>query len=521
MVIRLVDLGDVLNSINMKNTFRTCKMLRVGGIVLITFSILGLASDVSAQNEVDVLRYSRLNPVGSIRTTGMGGAFGSLGADIGSIGLNPAGIGMYRRGDASISMGLHSSGTKVSLTNTTDDQTDVSATIGSIGVVLTTPSVNPDWPFVSIGFTHSKQAIFDQRLLLENADLNGSLLGVFHGMAQGTDNADLNDGSAFPFTASLAWYTYLLDPDGASNTEYITPFNTDTTTTLTRRIERSGNIGETQYSIGGTYQNWLSLGATIATSKVTFSEESRHEEIPTEEGTELASWSYVENLDVQGSGLTAKLGAIAKVSDWLRIGVAWHSPTRLKLIDSYNTSIRSVWKDGDVYEERSPEGAYEYLIITPSRFIVSGSFVLGKSAIISTDYESVDYRNGKLKSVDGGMSTGYSFEAENSTVNDIYRRGHEARVGLEIRLNQDFRFRVGTGISTSPYSYASGVLSNPSQFKASLGGEYRNERWYAGFAWNRTWYSEDLYLLNPLIQGSPAHLDRTLGMLSIGGGFRI
>ncbi|PCJ81027.1 MAG: hypothetical protein COA49_06915 [Bacteroidetes bacterium] len=505
----------------MKKTFRSCRRLRAWGITLITLSFFSITTNVSGQNEIDVLRYSRLNRAGSIRTMGMGGAFGSLGADIGSIGINPAGIGMYRRGDASFSAGIHSSGTKSTLGGASNIETDISGSLGAIGVVITTPSVNPDWPFVTMGVTHVKQAIYDQRLLLENANLNGSLLGVFQGLAQGTHNADLNDGIAFPYTASLAWYTYLLDPDGESNVDYITPFNTDTAVTLNRRIERSGNIGDTQYSMGGTFRDWLSIGATISTSKVTFSEESRHEEIPTEEGTDLASWTYVENLDVQGSGISAKLGAIAKVTDWLRVGLAWHSPSRLKLTDSYSTSMRSVWKDGDLYEESSPDGAYEYLIITPSRFIVSGSFVLGKYAIISTDYESVDYSRGKLKSIDGWMSTGYSFETENQTVNDIYRRGHEARVGLEVRVAKDFRLRVGTGISTSPYSHQSGVLSDPSQFNASLGGEYRNERWYAGFAWNRTWYSEDLYLIDPLLQGSPLQVDRSLGMLSIGAGFRI
>ena len=40
-----------------------------------------------AQNEADVLRFSYTQPLGSVRTMGMGGAYGALGADLGSAGI--------------------------------------------------------------------------------------------------------------------------------------------------------------------------------------------------------------------------------------------------------------------------------------------------------------------------------------------------------------------------------------------------------------------------------------------------
>ena len=77
------------------------KVERACKTVFFTLSILFLQDTSLAQNEVDVLRYSITQPTGSIRTMAMGGAFGALGADIASMGINPAGIGMYRRGDVS------------------------------------------------------------------------------------------------------------------------------------------------------------------------------------------------------------------------------------------------------------------------------------------------------------------------------------------------------------------------------------------------------------------------------------
>ena len=494
---------------------RACKTVFFG------LSILFFQDTSLAQNEVDVLRYSIKQPTGSIRTMGMGGAFGALGADIASMGINPAGIGLYRRGDVSISTGIFASSTTATLGETGNQITDISATIGSFGIALTIPSVNPDWPFITLGIAHQKQAIFDQVLVLENAQLNSSLLGVFQTLADGTHNADLDNGSAFPYTASLAWYAWLLDPNGSSNTDYITPFNTSESITVNRWIERSGNMGETQYSMGSTYKEWLSLGATLGVTKLRFIEESRHEEIPLEEETELASWTFTENLNIEGTGFNLRLGAIAKVSDWMRLGLSLHSPTRLHLIDSYNTSISSIWKNGESYLESAPEGGFEYLIITPGRAIFSASILMGKLALLSADYETVNYKGGKLKSTDGWLSTSYEFEAENQAVIDSYDRGHEARLGLEVRVAKNWRVRMGSSFSTSPYSVQSGVISDPSKYKASFGGEFRSEQWYAGFSCTRTWYSEDLYLMDPAVQLSPIDIERTLGMISVGAGYRL
>ena len=59
-----------------------------------------------AQNEVDVLRYSQLTFGGTSRSVAMGGAFGALGADFSSLSINPAGIGLYRKSEVSLTPGF-------------------------------------------------------------------------------------------------------------------------------------------------------------------------------------------------------------------------------------------------------------------------------------------------------------------------------------------------------------------------------------------------------------------------------
>jgi hypothetical protein len=371
-----------------------------------------------------------------------------------------------------------------------------------------------------VAISHHKRAIFNQVLKLEDTEFQQSLLGVFQDLATGVHNEDLYD--VFPHNASLAWETYLLDPDGDDNYNYVTPFETNTPVMVDRTIERSGNMGETQYSFGGTFRDRISVGATVGTSKVYFSEDSRHTETPLDPGTDLAEWTYYESLVVEGTGIIGRVGLIANISKWMRIGVAWHSPTRLRLTDSYSMSVNSTWKDGEVHTADSPEGGYEYLIVTPSKTIVSGSFLIGKIALLSADYETTDLSNGKLKDVESWLSPEINeFEAENASVEASYNRIHEVRIGLEMRISKNWRIRTGTGMVTSPYSMASGVMSNGTRYKASFGTEFRNEDWYAGVSWTRSWFEEDLYFLDPELQGDPVNLSRSLGMLSIGAGKRL
>ena len=52
---------------------------------------------LQAQTERDVLRYSQTMPLGTARSTGMGGAFSAVGGDFSAGTLNPAGFGLFRR----------------------------------------------------------------------------------------------------------------------------------------------------------------------------------------------------------------------------------------------------------------------------------------------------------------------------------------------------------------------------------------------------------------------------------------
>ena len=78
-------------------------------ISLIIFSSLVVlwAMNVNAQTPGDLLRLSQYDySLGTARSAAMGGAFVSLGADLASISINPAGLGMYRGSEVGISLSV-------------------------------------------------------------------------------------------------------------------------------------------------------------------------------------------------------------------------------------------------------------------------------------------------------------------------------------------------------------------------------------------------------------------------------
>ena len=79
-------------------------------IIILAFILSG--GTLSAQNAVDALRYSRINTGGTARYMGMSGAFGALGADFTSASTNPAGIGLYRSFELSITPSVFTGATK-------------------------------------------------------------------------------------------------------------------------------------------------------------------------------------------------------------------------------------------------------------------------------------------------------------------------------------------------------------------------------------------------------------------------
>lgn len=156
----------------------------------------------------------------------------------------------------------------------------------------------------------------------------------------------------------------------------------------------------------------------------------------------------------------------------------------------------------------SPQGLYTFDLTTPLKLIGSAAFVIGKSGLISADYEMVDYSKARLRpSID--------FTNENQRIQDKYKNTSNLRLGGEYRFGQ-ISLRGGYGIFGSPYK------SNVNDGKGSLvsfGLGYRTSDYFVDCAYTSYSMTENYYLYGVDIANS-ASLKTTNNMFMVSFGLK-
>ncbi|MFW5707735.1 MAG: hypothetical protein ACOC12_07440, partial [Bacteroidota bacterium] len=196
----------------------------------------------SAQNEIDALRYSMFNPTGTARFVATGGAFGALGGDFSSLYTNPAGIGIYRSNEFTITPSFNFTAVESGFRGSLQEDINYDFSLGNLGFVFAFNDPNQlkesGWMGFQIGFGINQIANFNSRKIYEGFNTDNSLMSVFRDKA----NKEVNFNSSLPadeykeflddFTTGLAWDVNLLILDSI-NKEYFIDMPKDV---LQRRI---------------------------------------------------------------------------------------------------------------------------------------------------------------------------------------------------------------------------------------------------------------------------------------------
>ena len=98
--------------------------------------------------------------------------------------------------------------------------------------------------------------------------------------------------------------------------------------------------------------------------------------------------SFDNYLRTYGNGVSLSLGGIAKVTEILRLGASYQSPTWYRLTDELSQRINSNLADQEIdYIDFSLINIFpDYKITIPAKLTASGALVLGQSGLISIDY---------------------------------------------------------------------------------------------------------------------------------------
>ena len=437
-----------------------------------------------AQNEVDALRYSQLNVGGNARYVAMGGAFGALGGNSGVLSTNPAGIGIYRKSEFSLSPSIYAKSSTSNFLGSSRSRAKSNANFGNLTLILTTPNKKPTlWRNFNFGVGFNRLIDFHERYDANGVNTASSLLDVYKEEIENDEDWDFD-----PFGAQLAWDLVLVDTFNGDFYTAIPNYGQTQDYTVTTR----GRMNETNVTFAGNYNDKLYVGASIGFPSIRYEKESVYTETNDPADSNFVNYFQLEeNLTIRGSGINFKGGLIYKMSDYVRLGASIHSPTYLSLNDSWNTTMETE-DAGGVYTEVSPEGTFDYRITTPWRTTQSIAFILGKLGLLSIDHEYVDYTAAFLR-LRGASST---FDIENTAINDKYRATSNIRVGTEWRL-LPFSFRAGFAHYGNPFK--SDVTNKTPKQSYSIGFGYRNDNFFADVACVITTYKENNFLYDPTL----------------------
>ena len=455
-----------------------------------------------AQNEQDALRFSNLQPQGTARSIGFGSALGSVGGDFSALSVNPAGIGIYRSSEIMFTPSLTFSHTNSDFTGNSADENGSHFSFSNLGFVTTNVitgrrAKKSGWTTVSFGLGLTRTADFtrDYSYIGRNTTSSGSFIFEDDANRYGIT------GNAQPTSqGDLGYDTYLINPytDSATgNSTYYSVVNPKANSAVSQStiVQERGGISELGFSLGGSYENKLLLGATLGIPIVRYVRNKVYEErdLSGDDDNNFGYFTYTDDLKTTGAGVNLKLGVIYKFTDNFRMGIAIHTPTYLSLTDVNNRSLTANTENyqGTV-SATAVENQYDYNLLTPYRAVLSGTALLGKYGFFTVDYEYVDYHSSRFKFGSSGDEKAYEREI-NNTIKSTFQGASNVRAGLEIRLDNIF-LRGGFGYYGNPYK-----SGNPSAERLDFSGGigFRFERTFIdlGFVHHQYKTSEQPYQL--------------------------
>ncbi|HXC03544.1 MAG TPA: hypothetical protein VNZ86_02260 [Bacteroidia bacterium] len=449
-------------------------------------ALLMVAGQVLAQNETDALRYSQLGFGGTARSSSMAGSFGSLGGDFSTLSSNPAGIGLYRSSEFTITPGLFYQSTTSTYSGVASDDQKQNLNIGNLGLVMThnldKENNKEGWKFFQIGVGFNRLANYNSQTTINGVSPT-SQMDVWRDQANGTYFTNLD-----PYSTGGAFNTYLLDTiPGTGGSQYKNALDPGDKVAQSKSIQTSGRYNEWVISFGGNYNNKLFLGGTVGIPTIVYNENTSYTETAVAGNTSsFRSFTASQNLSTTGSGLNIKVGAIYKPLEFLRLGLAFHSKTWFTMTDNWNTTMSSSFSNGAGFTDTPLPGNYNYSLTTPGRIIASAGLVVGKMGMINVDYEYVDYSQSSLSSSDAGV-----FNDANSAIKSIYTHTNNIRIGGEIKL-KPMAIRVGYAYYGSPYSSAGNNDGGRNCYTAGLG--FRHNKLFLDLAYILTMSQSNYYL---------------------------
>ncbi len=465
-------------------------------MTIMTAAMIGAAA--SAQETYDNAQLANKDLNGTARYVGMGGAMEALGADISTIGTNPAGIGMFRRSAVNASFGFVSQSDAQSVNNA--NKTNMS--FDQIGFVYAMHSGRRS--FVNFSFNYTKSKNFDQ-ILAASATLNGAsqnklssmknINDVYRLTGKGSSSSDDVTYTSSDVTCNQLDYLYSNVLFGNKNISRLTEdgklcWAGDGKDDIPAYYEadaykfgrgNTGYIGQYDFNISGNSNDRFYWGVTFGLYDVHYNSETSYTENIVDNGNGIGTLTVNDSRKITGTGFDVKAGVIFRPVETspFRIGLYVHTPTWYDL----KTQNATVLNNGLTYDlgahdyGRNTE-SYDFKFYTPWRFGVSLGHTVGNYLAFGATYEYADYGTTDIRVNDGGTvdywgnyyEESYRDEAMKSNIKASLKGVSTLKLGVEFKPERNFAVRLGYNYVSPMFNkngYKDGTLNSYGSFYSS------------------------------------------------------
>ncbi|WP_395043037.1 OmpP1/FadL family transporter [Flavobacterium sp.] len=474
-------------------------------ILIVLISFIGLSS-VKSQNIDDAMLYAQDNINGTARFRAMSGAFGALGGDFSSLNINPAGSVVFSNNQIGFTLGNFNIkndsdyfGDKKSENNNTFD-------INQLGgvYVFENEDKKSDWKKFAVALNYDNQKNFNNSIAVTGTNPTNSVANYFLSYANGIPLSVVN-GSDFSYPdlfydeqqAYLGYNAFIIneaaDYDNVTNRSYVSLVPNGGNYYQENSIETTGYNGKLAFNGSAQYKDKLSVGINI---NAHFSDYRKSSSF-FESNTNNTSTDYLvrrirfnNELYTYGTGFSFQLGTIYKATKELRLGLAYESPTWMRLFDELTQSVSAV--SGNSTGELTPDNVnpqitmiYEpYKLQTPGKYTASIAYVFAKKGLLSFDYALKDYSNTKFLPKN-------DYQDQNNLMSNVLDTTNEFRIGAEYKIKQ-VSLRGGYRFEQSPYKNEK-TIGDLTGYSGGIGYNFGNTKLDLAYSFAKRDYQQQMF----------------------------
>lgn len=417
----------------------------------------------------DVQRFSQRDLMGSARYVGMGGAMTAIGGDPTAALDNPAGLGLYRRKEVSV---------------TFDRMWDYTVQVGQrtqeYRYRFSIPEVAVVWSFGNpnklsgvifnnLMFSANRLANFNRTITAEgygNAGLAATICKMTKGLTENdlvaTDEYKNNlwNNTELGWLSIMGYNAYLIDPQSEGSDQWVPAVRWNYSSLS---VKESGNANQYNMSWAMNISNQWYVGLGLNIPTLTYSKEMQLRETAYQMSNTNESL-LKSRLSASGVGFGATIGAIYRPCQWVRLGASFQTPTVMHISMGTEGVLSSVL-DTITSKELTPEMSNSVSQwVMPMRVSAGVAVQVMQYAMLSLQY---DYAHWK-------------------TMTDVhtFRAGAEVNIAKGLYINGGYvlepTFSKHDPISEMPYN----TIRTDTDFRATRTSQYAS----VGLGYRWSWF---------------------------------